>query len=133
MAFDRQDIEEFGKTQRKPGADEASRLRMIQQSAVRSDQMTGDPAWDTYLSYVQAQIDGLKKSRDDFRVRLASPQMVNQDQISLVRISLIRADDRIAALEWAIQLPSLIKKMGVIAQEQLDEISRLEVQQENAA
>jgi hypothetical protein len=133
MPHDREDFEKVSEMTRMPAKDDTSRLRAIQQQAVHADQLTGDPSWDKYLSYVQAQIDQAKKNRADFMGRLASPQMVNADQISLVRNSIIRLDQMIATLEWAIALPNQIKRLGEVAKEHLDSLAAIELKHGDAA
>lgn len=133
MPFEREDLKDLPENQRGAQSPDTSRLRAIQQQAIRAEHLTGDPAWDQYLSYVQAQIDQAKKNRDGFMARLSSPNLVNADQVSLARVSIIRLDQMVAALEWAIALPSQIKKLGEVAKEQLDALELIEAEAEQAA
>lgn len=127
MSFDRDEFEK-AKADSAPKQDRRN-LQMIQQAAVHADHMTADPAWDQYLSYLQDAIEKNTAQRDAYIGQLMNPLVVNPDEISKMRIAVIRLNERIDILIFVIAMPNQIKRLGEIAVEKLKALTEIEESQ----
>lgn len=117
MSFDRKEYE-TERPKQTPREDRQT-LTMIHQAALKAEQVTGDPAWDQYLSYLQSAIEKRTQIRTRLMTDLANPSLVNAEQINQRRIMVFQIDATIDILNVVISLPSDIKKLGSIAAEKL--------------
>lgn len=124
MSFD---LEDFKKTIEKKRAEklggERIQLQAIRQAALNADAVTGDPAWDVFLTYLQKAIDDNTMARDALLRDLANPTLVNPDLIAGKRIALIQRNERLIVLSHVIAMPAQIKKLGAVADERLKALS----------
>lgn len=123
MSFDKEDYE---KTRSKAPKDDRQTLTMLHQRALKAELLTGDSAWDTYLSFIQDAIAKNTEQRDAFVAQLANPYLVNADKIAQVRINVIRLNERVEMLNTVIALPSEIKRIGALAAEKLKALTAIE-------
>lgn len=130
MALEREELDE--QAAKRPGAASTDRkiLTGLAQAAIKAESVTGDPAWDTYLSYIQRAIDVAKQQRAQHVAALASPNMVGDDKIAIARNAIFQMDERIRCLEWTINMPAEIKKVGSVAKEKLAELDLKEAEGE---
>ncbi len=100
-------------------AETTSNLRMVRQAAVNAEKLTADPAWDQFLSYLQAIHSDTEKLAQTCLNTLSDPNVVNPDQLIAAKIAKIRCDDRLAMLELVMKLPKEIKEKGHLADNHL--------------
>ena len=104
---------------------ERFRLGVLQQAEVATRNLTGDPLWDRFLSYIQTALDVTQDQLVGFQEVLASPQVVKLEDNLAAKISVIQCKERIATLEAIIALPKDLQDAGEKARgilEQLDDI-----------
>jgi len=99
-------------------------LEMLQQAAVKSSSLTGNPAWDTFLSYLQAAVDTTKLQRDAFQDKLTDPDLVNTEEMLRLKSNITRCSERIIAWETAISLPKDIIAEGEKAKSLLGRLEK---------
>jgi hypothetical protein len=113
MPFDETDFRSAAANKSAPTEEARRDLRMFQQAGINADHVTSDPAWDQFLTYIQAQIEASEKRRAAFIAELASPQLTNADQITVKRNEVFRLDEQIRVLNWVIAMPAQIKSSGL--------------------
>lgn len=123
MTFTREQAHELAGRRRANGfVSKRTTLEMLAQQAVTAQNLTGNPLWDTYLSYLQAAVEREKTALETLTATLTRPDLVNADAIMTVRIALHRCQERIWAWESAMALPKLLVEGGKAATAQLDDI-----------
>jgi hypothetical protein len=118
MALEREEHEELLAKRPQAGNDRTV-LAGLAQAALKADAVTGDASWDTYCSYIQRAIDVAKQQRAAQMAILTSPAMVNDEKITAARHSIFQMDERIRSLEWVVNMPAEIKRVGSVAKEKL--------------
>ena len=99
-------------------------LEMLAQAEVKAADLTGDPVWDRFLSYVQAAIEATEAQRAGFAAAIADPATVDHDRIMVSKINMAQCQGRIDAWNSAISLPTDIIKMGKEARTLLDRMPK---------
>ena len=84
--------------------------KFMRQAAIKSRWLLNDTHWDTYLTWIQADVESLDKVIAAARERLEDPAIVNRDEIMKNKIVLLEAKAMKKALEIAISYPSQIVK-----------------------
>lgn len=117
------DIDEYRRRQagREPvrksnGHDAEMALRMLHQAEVVADNLTGDPDWDKFLSYLQSTLDISRGQREDIVRRMSSEDIVSDEDIRRLKLLLVQIDERIRTLEAVMWLPRQIKDLAVKGQ-----------------
>ena len=106
--FDRQEYIDGLSEQKKNGKDlQASALA---QASISAQTMTADPNWDRYLSYLQESINERHKEAEGYREILASPTVVNYEELLKAKIGLLTTIASIVAWEWAMSIPKKLKE-----------------------
>jgi len=82
--------------------------KLLKQAAIKSKWLLNDPKWDTYLTWIQADIEELKKIITASRDVLENPGIVNHDEIMKAKIVLLEAKAMLNAFSIAITYPSQI-------------------------
>lgn len=100
-------------------ADDVKTLRTLAQAAVKAEHVTGDTAWNTFVSYLTRALEVAEQQKLEALARLASPVMVNEQQVAQTRNLIFRLDERITVLNWVIGMPEEIKRVGSVAREKL--------------
>lgn len=121
MSFDRQDFEHAAAEAKKP--EDRRTLRQMYLAALSAEQVTGDPAWDQYVGYLEKQITAARETRAASIAKLSDPQLVSPEKIALLRNGIIQLDEQIRVLSWAASLPAAIKGVGEKAKERLDKLT----------
>ena len=83
-------------------------LRMMAQESVRAEALTGDPAWDGFLAYLEAFIAAAKRSLESELAKVRDP-LTGEEEVRRSRALVARLDTRIATLEQIIGFPALLK------------------------
>jgi len=123
--------DEFSKTpgamtaRRERAASEARNLHIMSQAAVGAGNLTGHPAWDTYLTYLQAAIEATETQRATFLEKLADPMMVDHDSMIRAKLGLKECDGRLAAWRSAAGLPKQIIDNGDRARALLEQLPEI--------
>ena len=118
----RVDREQYAKLVRKKsnGHDNRVQLQALVQAEVKAEHITGDPSWDTFLSYIQAAVEKHEDELVSLKALLESPDMMNADDMMNCKIAVIRRRERISAWNAVIGLPRDIKEHGEKARALLD-------------
>lgn len=113
MPFERKDLETVMKKKAAEAkAGKTAGLEILKRAALAADMMTGDPAWDEFLSYVQHHLETATRERNNAMAQLMSPQLHDPNTLANVRMLIIRLGERIAVMTEIIALPKKIKEMG---------------------
>lgn len=80
----------------------------LQSAAVSVEQLTGQPAWDRYLSYLQAAVEVSEKHVQSLISTLASPNLVSGDDIIRLKIMIESVNSRIITLNACMSIPKVI-------------------------
>lgn len=94
-------------------------LRTLAQAALKADQVTGDPAWDTMTSYIARALEVAERAHVDALKSLGNPALVNGEKIAQTRNTVFMLEERIRTLQWVVTMPSEIKRVGSVAKEKL--------------
>ncbi len=119
MRVDREQYAELVR-QKANGQDSRVHLQALVQAEIKAVHVTGDPSWDTFLSYIQAAIEKHENEVDGLRNMLDSPVMVNPDEIMRLKIAIISCRAQLSAWNAVIGLPKDIKEHGEKARTLLD-------------
>jgi len=103
----------------------AQHLRIIEQAAVSAENMTGHPAWDRFLSYIQAAIEETERHRGVLLEMLSDPIIVDHDTLIRAKMGLKECDGRLDAWRTTILLPKEIMEQGDRAKNLLDELPEI--------
>lgn len=98
-------------------ANRAPDLRLVAQAAVKAEALTGDPAWDTFLTYVAAIVEEQQGIYSGNIGRLADPRTVDQNEMMQAKIAAAECRAAIAIAERIMALPRAIIAEGKNAQE----------------
>jgi len=80
----------------------------LRQAAVKSNWLLNDPKWDTFLTWVQADVEELEKMEAHARAKLENPAITNHDELMKAKIVLLEAQAMKRALTIAITYPRKI-------------------------
>lgn len=97
-------------------------LQQLRQAAVGSADLTNDPSWDMFLSYLQAALEDMEKIKGAHIGALMSPDLVGLDDIMRTKIAVASISDQIALLKAVISLPKDIIASGEVAASLMDRI-----------
>lgn len=97
-------------------------LELLHQAAVRAELLTGDPQWDTYMSFLQDTVNKTQAIRSRYEEILSDPNVVDDGEMRRAKIGVIECTSAINALEAAISLPKMLKDTGEIAKDMIAEL-----------
>lgn len=97
-------------------------LEQLQQAQVRMENLTGDPDWDLFLSYVEAGIQRTEREAVTHLDQLRSPTTVNVDEIMQLKMALHGCQARIDAWRAILELPKDIRDSGEQAKTLLERV-----------
>lgn len=98
-------------------------LQGVVQAALAAETMTGDPAWDRMLSFIQAALEDAKQAKQAAESALVDPRVVNHEAILLLKMNAALAAERIRTLDAVIRLPADLKREGAKAKLQLEALN----------
>ena len=98
----------------------ARHLEAIRQAAVKTDLLTGDPLWDTFLTYLQELSDRYGARRDAARSVMVSDAVTGHKDLLRAKIDFARCDEAITAIGVIMRLPKDMKARGDKAKELID-------------
>jgi hypothetical protein len=101
-------------------------LQAVQQAAVKAEILTGDENWDIFLSYLQATTINAAEARDRYMNEIASPLLVDGNEMRLKQIAIIRLNERIATLQAVMNIPKELKEGGEQASKVLEKLGDLQ-------
>ncbi len=121
MIVERDQVTELRRKQQN-GKDADSRLLLqsLSQAQIKAEHVTGDPDWDTFLSYIQSAVENHEAEIAELKTMLESPHMVAPDDIMRLKIAIISCRARLSAWDAVISLPRDIKEHGEKARSLLD-------------
>ena len=119
MIVDREQYAELVR-QKANGQDSRVHLQALVQAEIKAVHVTGDPSWDTFLSYIQAAIEKHGAEIEQLKTMLESPHMVAPDDIMRLKIAIISCRAQLSAWNAVIALPKDIKEHGAKARTLLD-------------
>jgi len=122
MRVDREQYAEFcrKKLNGQAGQDSRVHLEALSQAQIKAEHVTGDPNWDTFLSYIQAAVESHEAELKGLKTLLESPDMMDMDEMMNCKVAIIRRRERISAWNAVIGLPRDIKEHGEKARALLD-------------
>ena len=94
-------------------------LEYLVQAEVKMELLTGNPHWDTFLSYIQSTLDGLNGRLQQARDILCDPKTVNSDLITSLKLEIAEVSGMIKSMEAVLSLPKGIMEEGEKARERL--------------
>ena len=127
MIVDRDRATELRRRQQNgEAADSRVLLQSLSQAQIKAEHVTGDPNWDTFLSYIQAAVESHEAELEELKTMLESPHMVAPDDIMRLKIAIISCRARLSAWGAVIALPRDIREHGEKARALLDRIDEEE-------
>jgi hypothetical protein len=129
MNYDKEDFDRDKKLRDATPREARQNLTMIQQAGLSAEMLTGDPHWDKYLSYLQAALNSNRAARDSYMNDLANPTLVNNEEVAKRRIAVMRLNERIEVLNFAITLPGHLIRLGAAADVKLKALPEIEIGQ----
>jgi len=107
-------FEKITKDRRNEGKQEVTNHKIIalRQAAVKANWLVKDTNWDTYLTYIQADIEEFDVIIRSARQIMEDPATVNHDDLMKAKLVLLEAKAMKKALNIAITYPSQIVKEG---------------------
>ena len=121
MIVDRDQVTELRRRQQNgKDADSKLLLQSLSQAQIKAEHVTGDPDWDTFLSYIQSAVENHEAEIAELKTMLESPHMVAPDDIMRLKIAIISCRARLSAWDAVISLPRDIKEHGEKARSLLD-------------
>lgn len=117
------DIEDYrelvGRKKKEKINGERWNLQFLAQAQVRQNNLTGNPDFDRFLSYIQATVESLQEKSKSYEAMLCDPMLVNHDRIMEIKIAKTGVDNMIGALVAVMELPRQIMEVGEQAKEKL--------------
>lgn len=112
MKVDKSDFKAYERKQKKEKNQVAAARAVValRQAAVKSKWLLKDSKWDTYLTWIQADIDDLDAMMTSARLILEDPRVVNHDELMRAKNVLLEAKAMKQALNIAITYPSQMLK-----------------------
>lgn len=98
---------------------DASLIERAQQAAVAAEALMADQHWALYQQLIAGSIDRITKLRDGLIAKLASPAVVNMDEMWGLKGQIAELTGMRAALELALSLPRALADDGAKAAETL--------------
>ena len=121
MIVERDQVTELRRRQQNgKDADSKLLLQSLSQAQIKAEHVTGDPDWDTFLSYIQSAVENHEAEIAELKTMLESPHMVAPDDIMRLKIAIISCRARLSAWDAVISLPRDIKEHGEKARSLLD-------------
>jgi hypothetical protein len=120
MDYSRREVRAAQVARREIRGPDATALQTITQAALAAETMTGDPAWDRMLSFIQAALEEAKQAKQAAESALVDPRVVNHEAILLLKMNAALAAERIRTLDAVIRLPADLKREGAKAKLQLE-------------
>ena len=99
-------------------------LEILAQAEVGAANLTGDPIWDIFLSYIQAAIERTEAEIRTTETLLGSPEVTDVPDLMRLKIQLARLKERVSAWNAVISLPKDIKIEGEKAKTLLERMGQ---------
>jgi hypothetical protein len=98
------------KSEKKKNEESISALTLTR-AAVDARILTGHPAWDKYLSYLQAMLEESMKVLENLETLLLSPATLEPQDLAVAKTRYLCVNERVETLRLAMKLPEEIKKL----------------------
>lgn len=123
MTWDRAHYAEQASRRRQSATDaRRPQLEMLAQASLKAEHVTGHPAWDQFLSFVQAAIERERKALVSHETALRDPRIVDHDTLLSAKVALIRCQERIWSWEAMMAIPATLIAGGEQARALLAEV-----------
>ncbi len=122
--FNRGDYEELVRERKgvvKP-ADRA-KLEDIARAAPEMTVLTGTAEWDKYLTYLQAMLEYIEGKIEYTRKSLLDPNVWGIEELTVIKMDLLKFEDRKELLEFVMELPQELVESGKIAKQTLYDLN----------
>ena len=93
-------------------AEHRPQLQMLAQAEIKARNLTGDPIWDLFLSYLQAFLETTEDQQRAFESALTDSKTVDHAGILVAKIGAAECKSRVETLEAVISLPKDLIEMG---------------------
>ena len=98
-------------------ADQLRRLKDFSvKAAVAAMDLTGQPTWDVFLSWVQERRNTLTEERTALVDAVVDRSRADVTSIIAVKLDLAHVEGQLEALEWAVSLPKQAIENGKVAE-----------------
>ena len=122
MSYSREDYDALIEKNKKSLNGERPNLEYLTQAAVKQVLLTGNPHWDTFLSYLQSALERMLDQEIQLRDRLCSSSLVSPDGIMETKLALAEIVGQIKTIEAVIGLPKDIMETGEKAKDRLKDL-----------
>ena len=122
--------EYFGRSEAKKPIDQRPRLELLRQAAVRTELLTGNSEWDSFLGYIQAALEETEFQRKNLFSAISDPLCVDHNAIMQIKIAIAECKGRIDAWQAVIELPKDLIEAGDKAKGLLERMTK---EEENGA
>lgn len=102
--------------------DQRPLLALAEQASVKAEHLTGDPNWDFFLSFAQAEIEFAEGQIEVFLGKLGDGVTVSHDELMVLKIAKRECEGRIAAWRRMMTLPKSLMAGGEQARSLLERI-----------
>ena len=92
--------------------DRAHELRSIAQEAVRAEALTGQPEWDWFARYIEAQIKAADREIQTKRAQAAMLVLTNEAMAKAAAVVVTMMEARAQTLREVLLLPKWLKEQG---------------------
>ena len=123
MTWDRAHAESLWAGQRQERtAARRPQLEMLAQASLKAEHVTGHPAWDQFLTFIQAAIERERKALVSHETTLRNPLIVAHNDMLAAKVALVRCQERIWAWEAVMAIPAALIEGGERARALLAEV-----------
>lgn len=117
-------LDEYRNTRPQPQKTAGPELRMLAQEAVRLEALTGDEAWDHFLSYLESALKTAERMHAAEDAKLRNPFLVNDDAIRMAKAHVACLQVRIDTLKEILLLPKFLKDRAALAKAQIADLAK---------
>lgn len=123
MTWDRAHYADHANRRRQSATDaRRPQLEMLAQASLKAEHVTGHPAWDQFLSFIQAAIERERKALVSHETALRDPR-VWREELHDAKIALLQSQERIRAWEAVMAVPATLIQGGEQARALLAEVA----------
>jgi len=100
-----------------------AKLEDIARAAPEMTVLTGTTEWDKYLTYLQAMLEYIERKIEYTRKSLLDPNVWGIEELTVIKMDLLKFEDRKELLEFVMELPQELVESGKIAKQTLYDLN----------
>lgn len=89
----------MGRESHERGLQEVQKLKEIVATGNRAFDLKNKPEWDWLVDEINRSYESARKNLEDLRDRLTKDEVVNQDEINLIKLRMARMDQAMVAYQ----------------------------------